>query len=176
MALLGTTCQKMEKKTLYFFFFVLQIYGLHGLETSDSGQQPKVIVQWSCFAAFWLPFLNKSCIRKQLVWCGILLMPIILQVLGLRLVQVDGKNFYTEDGIVSLETGSTASIQVVSGNLIRLLGLIAWIIKVLGVGISDRSKIRLSTAQLEVQRDIISNFRSQWHHLKSVVRPHKAVM
>ena len=126
MALLRTTCQKLQKKTLYFFFFfVLQIYGLHGLETSDSGQQPKVIVQWSCFAAFWLPFLNKPCIRKQPVWCGILLMPIILQVLGLRLVQVDGKNFYTEDGIVSLETGSTASIQVVSGNVIRLLGLIA---------------------------------------------------
>ena len=125
MALLGTTCQKVEKKTLFFFFFVLQIYGLHGLETSDSGQQPKVIVQWSCFAAFWLPFLNKPCIRKQLVWCRISLMPIILQVLGLRLVQVDGKNFYTEDGIVSLETGSTASIQVVSGNVIRLLGLIA---------------------------------------------------
>ena len=52
-------------------------------------------------------------------------MPIILQVLGLRLVQVDGKNFYTEDGIVSLETGSTASMQVASGNVIRLLGLIA---------------------------------------------------
>jgi len=105
MALLGTTCQKMEKKTLYFFFFVLQIYGFHGLETSDSGQQPKV--------------------------------------LGLRLVQVDGKNFYTEDGIVSLETGSTASIQV------------------LGVGISDRSKIRLSTAQLEAGQDCSETNTSQ---------------
>ena len=58
------------------------------------------------------------------MWCGILLTPILLQVLGLRLVQVDGKNFYTEDGIVSLETGSTASIQVVSVSDIRLLGLI----------------------------------------------------
>ena len=71
------------------------------------------------------PLFDKPCIRKQLVWCGILLTPIILQVLGLRLVQVDGKNFYTEDGIVSLETGSTASIQVASGNVIRLLSLIA---------------------------------------------------
>ena len=33
-------------------------------------------------------------------------------MLGLRLVQVDGKNFYTEQGILSLETGATASIQV----------------------------------------------------------------
>ena len=80
------------------------------------------MVTFCCVLA---PLFNKPCSRKQLVWCGILLMPIILQVLGLRLVQVDGKNFYTEDGIVSLETGSTASIQVVSGNVIRLLGLIA---------------------------------------------------
>ena len=80
------------------------------------------MVMFCCVLA---PLFNKPCIRKQPVWCGILLMPIILQVLGLRLVQVDGKNFYTEDGIVSLETGSTASIQVVSGNVIRLLGLIA---------------------------------------------------
>ena len=80
------------------------------------------MVMFCCVLA---PLFNKPCIGEQLVWCGILLMPIILQVLGLRLVQVDGKNFYTEDGIVSLETGSTASIQVVSGNIIRLLGLIA---------------------------------------------------
>ena len=79
------------------------------------------MVTFCCVLA---PLFNKPCIRKQLVWCGILLTPIILQVLGLRLVQVDGKNFYTEDGIVSLETGSTASIQVVSVSDIRLLGLI----------------------------------------------------
>ena len=35
-----------------------------------------------------------------------------LKVLGLRLANVDGQNFYTEDGILSLETGATASIQV----------------------------------------------------------------
>ena len=34
------------------------------------------------------------------------------KVLGLRLANVDGQNFYTEDGILSLETGATASIQV----------------------------------------------------------------
>ena len=34
------------------------------------------------------------------------------KVLGLRLTEVDGKNFYTEEGILSLETGATASIQV----------------------------------------------------------------
>merc|ERR1712061_980303 len=57
------------------------------------------------------------------------------QVLGLRLVQVDGKNFYTEQGILSLETGATASIQV------------------LGVNISDGSEVRLSTAHLEEGQD-----------------------
>jgi len=57
------------------------------------------------------------------------------KVLGLRLAKVDGKNFYTEEGILSLETGATASIQV------------------LGVGISDSSDIRLSTALLDAGQD-----------------------
>jgi len=52
------------------------------------------------------------------------------EVLGWRLAKVDGTNFYTEDGVISLESGAAADLEV------------------FGRGIDENVKMKLTTAKM----------------------------
>ena len=125
MLLFAVGQQAGGRKTLSMLLLLLflQLPGLQGLETSDGVTEPKV-------NGFTLARMNSNIILAYLGFhvgqfgsCAMTGMPKTCcheeinpsskpKVLGLRLAEVDGKNFYTEEGILSLETGATASIQV----------------------------------------------------------------
>ena len=89
-----------KKNFLTLLLLLLQIHGLLGLDTSGVAKEPKVIDLTLVLKNHLYEYMDQITQTDP------------IKVLGLRLVQVDGKNFYTEQGILSLETGATASIQV----------------------------------------------------------------
>ena len=117
MLLFAVGQQAGGRKTLSMLLLLLflQLPGLQGLETSDGVTEPKVngFTLARITSNINLAYLGFHVGQfGQRIAAMIKLTHPKPKVLGLRLTEVDGKNFYTEEGILSLETGASASIQV----------------------------------------------------------------